>query len=131
MSYEFSATENEIIRKAGSRTKIWGILTLAGGILTALMGLAAAMSGETFGIVAGVIYALLALIPIIIGRSFMEAGNALGAAVTTAGSDIDHLMTALTGLSKAFIIQIVAAAVWGGILILGIVAAIALPSFLS
>jgi hypothetical protein len=129
MSYEFSAAENEIISKTGWRTKVWGMLTLAGGILTALMGVGAAMTGEAFGLIAGVFYVLLALIPIVIGRSFMAAGNALGSVVTTQGNDIDHLMASMEGLGKAFIIQIVATAIWAGLIVLGIVAAIAVPTF--
>ncbi len=131
MAYEFTADQNEVIRKTGSRTKIWGILTLAVGGLTALMGLVAALSGEAVGLIGGVIYGLLALIPIFVGLNFMKAGNALGAVVTTEGNDIDHLMESMEGLGKAFLIQLVAAVVWGGLVILGIIVALAVPAFMS
>ena len=129
--YEFTAAQNDIIRSAGSRTKIWGILTLCVGVLMALGGLLAMFSGEAFGVVAGLIYGLLALITIFIGLNFVRAGNALGEVVTTEGNDISHLMDSLHNLGRAFLIQIVAAVVWLVILMLGILAAIAVPAFMA
>ena len=128
MSYEFNAAENEIIRKTGKRTKVWGMLTLGGGILTAFLGLSAALTGGSFGVGAGVVYLLLALIPIVIGRNFVQAGNALSSVVTTEGNDIDHLMASMSGLGKAFIIQTAAAAVWAALVLIGIALAITVPS---
>ena len=57
--------------------------------------------------------------------------NDLGAVVETEGSDIDHLMGALQNLGTAFLIQVVCAAVWIRVVIVGIVAAIAIPRFVG
>ena len=129
MSYEFNAAENEIIHKTGKRTRLWGMLTLGGGILTALLGVSAALTGGSFGVVAGIFYVLLASIPIVSGRSFVQAGNSLSSVVTTEGDDLDHLMASMTGLGNAFIIQSAAAAVWAALVLIGIALAIAAPSF--
>jgi hypothetical protein len=51
--------------------------------------------------------------------------------VETEGSDIDHLMGALQNLGTAFLIQVVCAVVWIGVIIVGIVAAIAIPQFVG
>lgn len=126
--YEFTTAQNQVIRATGSRTRIWGILSLIGGGLTALIGLGALFTGEAFGVVAGIVYGLLSLIPIFVGLNFLKAGRALGTVVTTEGDDIDHLMSAMVSLSRAFLIQIVATAVWGGLVLVGIIAAIAIPT---
>ena len=129
MSYEFNAAENEITRKTGRRTKVWGMLTLGAGILTGLLGVSAALTGGSFGLVAGVVYVLLALIPFVVGRNFVQAGDALTAVVITEGNDIDHLMASMSGLGKAFIIQTAAAALWAALVLAGMALAIAAPSF--
>ena len=97
MSYEFNAAENEIIHKTGKRTRLWGMLTLGGGVLTALLGVSAALTGGSFGVVAGIFYILLASIPIVSGRSFVQAGNSLSSVVTTEGNDLDHLLGFASG----------------------------------
>lgn len=129
--YEFNAEENAIINATGLRAKTWGVLTLVAAVLLGTAGILAAVSTEGFGAVAGVIYALLALIPIFIGLNFVRAGNALGAVVTTRGNDIDHLMGSLQNLSNAFLIQIVATVLWFVAFLVGIAAAVALPAFLQ
>lgn len=131
MAYEFTEGQNAVIGKTASRTRIWGTLTLMGGVITLLIGLLAALtSSQSFGAIAGIVYLLLAAIPIYLGVQFRNAGSALKSVVQTEGSDIEHLMVALGSLSQAFLVQLVAAAAWAGLLIVGIVAAIALPAFL-
>jgi hypothetical protein len=127
MSYEFQARENTVIRRTGKRTKLWGTMTLGAGALIAFIGVGAALTGGEFGVAAGVVYLLLALIPIFIGRNFRRAGNALIAVVNTEGNDIDHLMNSMDGLGRAFLIQAAAAALWAMLMLAGIALAIAVP----
>ena len=104
--YEFTDEENRIIRATGRRVKVWGIFTLLGGVLWALGGIGVAMSGAgSVTLIAGLLYGLLALIPIFIGLNFSQAGTAFGFVVTTEGNDISHLMVAVSSLGKAFLIQ--------------------------
>ena len=124
--YEFTPAQNKVVRATGSRVKIWGVFSLIGGGLFVLGAVALFFTGEVAGVVGGIIYGLLALIPIYIGLNFVRAGRGLGAVVGTEGSDIDHLMGALQNLGTAFLIQIVAAVVW---VTLGVLAAIAIPKF--
>jgi hypothetical protein len=125
--YEFTPAQDLIVRTTGSRARTWGILTLIGGGLTALTGVLAAFTGEDFGIIAAIIYAVLSLIPLFVGLNFLQAGKALDAVVTTKGSDIDHLMESMGSLGKALFIQIVSAIIWLALVVLGIVASIAIP----
>lgn len=110
--YEFTTSENKVIRSTGSRVRTWGVFSLIAGALTVLGGSALFLTGEVGGVIGGIIYLLLALIPIFIGLKFVRAGRALGAVVGTEGSDIDHLMSAMQNLGAAFRIQIVAAVSW-------------------
>ena len=110
--YEFTTSENKVIRSTGSRVKTWGVFSLIAGGVTILVAAVSLSIGEAAGVVGGIIYAALALIPIFIGLNFVRAGRALEAVVGTEGSDIDHLMGAMQNLGKAFLIQIVAAASW-------------------
>ena len=110
--YEFTPSQNKVIRSTGSRVRVWGVFSLIGAGLTVLIGVALLFAGEVAGVVVGIIYGLLALIPIFIGLNFVRAGRALGAVVGTEGSDIDHLMGAIQNLGTAFLIQIVAAVFW-------------------
>lgn len=129
--YEFTPAQNKVVQSTGSRVKIWGVFSLISGGLTVLGAVALFFTGEVAGIVAGIIYGLIALIPIYLGLNFVRAGRALGAVVETEGSDIDHLMGALQNLGTAFLIQVVCAVVWIGVIIVGIVAAIAIPQFVG
>jgi type II secretory pathway pseudopilin PulG len=125
--YEFTPDQNRVIRSTGVRVLIWGVASLIGGGLTALAAVAVFVAGEAAGVVVGIVWGVLALIPIFIGLNFVRAGRALGAVVGTAGSDIDHLMGAIKNLGAAFLIQIVATASW--VVIFGILMALAIPSF--
>lgn len=122
--YEFTGVENETISKTGLYTRMWGVLTLASGVLMACAGAIALFSGEPWGWLVLAVYGLLALIPIYIGLFFMRAGSSLLAVVNTAGSDIGHLMRGLDSLRKAFLIQLVCVAVWIGLVVMAILGGI-------
>ncbi len=127
--YEFTDEENEIIRATGSRVKIWGIFTLLAGILWAFGGIGVAISGSgAVTVISGLLYGLLALIPIFIGLNFRQAGTAFGFVVTTEGNDISHLMVAVSSLGKAFLIQVVLASIYLAVVILALVTAIFIPT---
>ena len=120
--YEFTEDENKIIRATGRHVKIWGIFTLGTGILVALSGIGIAVSeAGSFTLIVGLLYGLLALIPIFIGLNFRQAGTAFGFVVTTEGNDISHLMVAVSSLGKAFLIQVVLASIYLAVVILAVV----------
>ena len=120
--YEFTDEENKIIRATGRHVKIWGIFTLGSGVLVALGGIGIAVSeAGSITLFVGLLYGLLALIPIFIGLNFRQAGTALGFVVTTEGNDISHLMVAVSSLGKAFLIQVVLASIYLAVIILVLV----------
>lgn len=123
MSYEFNAAENRVIRATGRRTKLWGTMTLGGGLL-AILVILAALSGGSFGPAIWVVALLLALIPIFVGRNFIQAGNSLSAVVTTEGNDIDHLMASMSGLARAFTMLSAATALWVALVLMGVALAL-------
>lgn len=121
--YEFTEEENKIIRATGRRVKVWGLFTLFAGGLWALGGIGVAMSGAgSVTLVAGLLYGVLALIPIFIGLNFSQAGTAFGFVVTTEGNDISHLMVAVSSLGKAFLIQVVLVSIYLAVIVLALVA---------
>ena len=120
--YEFTDEENKIIRATGRRVKVWGMFTLLAGALWAVGGVGVAMSGAgSFTLLVGLLYGLLALIPIFIGLNFRQAGTAFGFVVTTEGNDISHLMVAVSSLGKAFLIQVVLASIYLAVVVLALV----------
>jgi len=127
VSYEFNAEENRVIRRTGRRTRLWGIMTLGGGILGLLVVLAA-LSGGTFDPVVWVVLILIGLIPILIGRNFIQAGNSLSSVVTTEGNDIDHLMASMSGLARAFTMLSAATALWVALALIGVALTMGTPA---
>ena len=82
--YEFTDDENKIIRATGRRVKIWGTFTLLAGILFAITGMGIAMSGSAaVTLISGLMYGLLALLPIFVGLNFVQAVTAFGFVVAT------------------------------------------------
>ena len=100
-NYEFSDMENQIIDKAAGRARTWGIISIVLGALQ-LLGTLGAVANPGF-----IVYLPQGIIAIIIGTTFLGAGNSLKAVVETQGNDIPHMMTAVQKLGSAFFIQIV------------------------
>jgi len=100
-TYEFSEMENQIIEKTASRAKTWGIISIVIGALQALVGLGSFAAPQLAGTL------IQGIVSIIIGVTFLGAGNSLKAVVDTQGNDIPHMMTALQKIGSAFFIQIV------------------------
>jgi hypothetical protein len=112
-SYEFGASENASIGGAARWIGIFAWFGIVGGVLMALAGILTMPVGlVNFAI--GAVY-------VVIGMWFRGAAQSLAAVVTTSGSDISHLMTAIDKLGSAFKAMVVLTAL---AIILGITAAV-------
>src|SRR5262245_34790185 len=99
--YEFSEMENAVIKKAGERTRTWGIIPIATGVLALLAavivvgvglprfpgGLGALVGPAILAVVLpyGVVY-------LVMGKLYVDSGNALIDVVRTEGNDVELLM---------------------------------------
>ena len=102
-NYEFNEYENSIIDKCASRAKLWGIISTVIGSLYVLGSCGmVANPGLAANLPSGIV-------SIVIGITFMGAGNSLKSIVTSQGSDMMHLGQAMQKMSSAFMIQIVCA----------------------
>ena len=107
--YEFKQAENLVIGACAHRARIFGILCTISGVIH-VGAVALALAG--FIEASGIVYLLpTAVFNIVLGVLLFRASTALSKVVTTAGSDVTLMMSALTNLSKAFIVQIVLTAV--------------------
>ncbi|MBN9166012.1 MAG: hypothetical protein J0I07_34000 [Myxococcales bacterium] len=104
-TYEFNPYENSIIEKTASRAKLWGIISTTIGALQIVgsCGMFASAHLAT--------YLPAGIVAIVVGVTFIGAGNSLKAVVTTQGNDLMHLMQAMQKMSSAFIIEIVCAVI--------------------
>lgn len=93
--HEFSAAENEVLKKAAKWTGFFAWIMFIG---SALMAVGGVFSGEASAIGA----LIAAAIYFTIGFSFRGAAASMHAVVETSGNDVDHLMTALDKLGSAF-----------------------------
>ena len=104
-NYEFNDYENSIIEKTASRAKLWGIISTTIGALQIVgsCGMFASPSLAT--------YLPAGIVAIVVGVTFIGAGNSLKAVTETQGNDLMHLMQAMQKMSSAFIIEIICAIV--------------------
>ncbi len=103
--YEFQQTENLVIGACAHSARIFGILCTISGVVH-VVAVAMALAGVIEA--SGIIYLLpTAVFNIVLGILLFRASTALSKVVTTAGSDVTLMMSALTNLSKAFVVQIV------------------------
>jgi hypothetical protein len=119
-AYEFDSFQNQQIEATASRTRMWGIVSLIGGIL-GLLGTVVfviamvaanvvAELGERGAVVAAMVLGFLApiaLVYTVVGKLYIDSGNSLRAVVTTEGNDVQHLMQALDKLANAFRIEVI------------------------
>lgn len=104
-SYEFNDLENSIIGKTAGRARTWGIISIVLGVLNVLLGFLFFVSpGLLVNLVSGIV-------SIVVGVTFLGAGNSLRSVVDTQGNDLQHMMQAMEKLASAFTVQIVAAIV--------------------
>jgi hypothetical protein len=100
-NYEFNAYENSIIDKTASRAKLWGIISTTIGALQ-IIGSCGMFASPTLAT-----YLPAGIVAIVVGITFIGAGNSLKSVVTTQGNDLMHLMQAMQKMSTAFIIEII------------------------
>ncbi|HVH45424.1 MAG TPA: hypothetical protein VM925_23885, partial [Labilithrix sp.] len=60
------------------------------------------------------------IVAIVVGVTFIGAGNSLRAVVSTQGNDLMHLMQAMQKMSTAFIIEIICAVVGFVLAVIGV-----------
>jgi hypothetical protein len=113
-TYEFNEYENSIIDKTASRAKLWGIISTTIGALQ-IVGSCGMFASPTLAT-----YLPAGIVAIVVGITFIGAGNSLKAVVTTQGNDLMHLMQAMQKMSTAFIIEIICAIVGFVLAVIGI-----------
>ena len=96
--YEFTAAQNEILKKAATWAGLLAWILMASGGLMAIGGILSLDVERLGALIAAAIY-------FIIGLNFRGAAVSMKTVVETAGNDIDHLMTALDKLGSAFMVM--------------------------
>ncbi|MBD1804368.1 hypothetical protein H6F98_02635 [Microcoleus sp. FACHB-SPT15] len=122
--YEFSSSQNELIKQLADKMRFVGYFLIGVGVLTAIGGLLALRNGGVGSIISGVVQ-------VIIGVWTSKAASAFKLIVETQGNDIENLMGALGELRKLYALQywaLIIAIVFAVIgLILGLVLSASLP----
>lgn len=97
-SHEFGPRENQIIGTAGKWIGYWSWIAIVSGVLMIIGGV---LDSEDLiaGLIMGGVY-------IGVGVYFRGAASAMSDVVSTAGNDVQHLMTALDKLSSAFKVMV-------------------------
>lgn len=96
-AHEFGPHENDVIDRAGTWIGYWSWIAILSGVL---LGIGALVSEDPVGsVIMGTIY-------VIVGAYFRGAAASMKEVVTTAGSDVAHLMTALDKLAAAFKVMV-------------------------
>ena len=113
--YEFTAAQNEILKKAATWAGLLAWILMASGGLMAIGGILSLDASAIGVLIAAAIYFM-------IGLNFRGAAVSMKAVVETAGNDIDHLMTALDKLGSAF-------KVMGILFLLGVILFVALVAY--
>ena len=125
--YEFGGYENMVIDKCGRKAHLWGIISLIVGVLLVLLLGGALIAFETSvdaadlppdmplskNLIRGLLIGLLpiAVGNLVMGKLYMDSGNALKQVVTTQGNDVELLMRGLDRMGKAFRIEVFMSAV--------------------
>ena len=111
-SYEFTADQNDAIRRLAQRMGVVGKILL---VLAALVALATVFGeGPRGDLISAVLMGLVGMWTIRAARWFMEV-------VETEGEDISHLMAALGELFKLYNLQFWVLIVSLGLLVLGVI----------
>ncbi|MEZ4220069.1 MAG: hypothetical protein R3B13_04000 [Polyangiaceae bacterium] len=107
--YEFKHPENLVIGSCANRARIFGILCAISGVVH-LFAVGLSLAGVVDA--GGIVYLLpSAAFNIVLGVLLFRVSTTLTKVVMTAGNDVTLMMSALTHLSKAFVVQIVLTAV--------------------
>ncbi len=98
LAYEFTVTQNEIIRTLAGKMKFVGIFYIVASCFVGLAGLIAMF----FSPLIGVVYLVLLTPELLIGIWTINAAQSFKLVVETKGRDIPHLINALTALRKLY-----------------------------
>jgi len=96
--YEFSTSQNELIKHLAEKMRFVAYFLIGVGILTAIAGLFALLRGGIGNIIVGVVN-------IIIGIWTNKAASSFQRIVDTQGNDMENLMGALGELRKLYNLQ--------------------------
>lgn len=97
-SYEFSGSQNELIKNLADKMRFVSYFLIGAGILMALAGVFTILRDGVGNIITGVVQALL-------GIWTNKAADAFQRIVVTEGNDIENLMGALGELRKLYSLQ--------------------------
>jgi uncharacterized membrane protein len=98
VQYEFNAHQNSIIRGLAVKMKYVGFIYVFAGGLMALISVFALLMKPWFGL----FYLCVFTPQLLIGIWSIRASNSFGFVVTTAGNDIEHLMSAIASMRKLY-----------------------------
>ena len=101
--YEFSNDENGTIGTAGARARVWGVMSIAFGVIQMLTGLLLLPKGGMMPIA----HFVGGPISLAVGFTILGVAAAFRQVVDTKGNDVQHMMAALKKLTTAYTIQIV------------------------
>ena len=96
--YEFSGSQNELIKNLADKMRFVAYFLIAAGVLGVIGGLVSLRAGGFGGIINGIVY-------ILIGVWTNSAASAFRRIVETQGNDIENLMGALGELRKLYTLQ--------------------------
>ena len=100
-TYEFNELENGIIGKTAGRAHTWGIISIVVDALNTLVGFLFIVSPSLL------VNLVTGIVSIVVGVTFLGAGNSLQNVVQTQGNDMEHMMQAMQKMSSAFMVQII------------------------
>ncbi len=111
--YEFNQWENMTIDKVASRTKRWGVIAIVVGFLFMIATIIVFVFSPQFPAdvrdtvlqVAAAVGIPITLVNLITGWLYVASGGTLKQVVTTSGSDVPLLMSALNRMANAFRIE--------------------------
>ena len=96
--YEFSNSQNELIKQLADKMRLVGYFLFGVGLLIGINGVFTFFNGGVGNIIVGIV-------EIIIGIWTYKASSSFQRIVDTQGSDIENLMGALAELRKLYTLQ--------------------------
>lgn len=105
--YEFSAQDDAVFRRLALAMTVVGLLEVGGAVLFVAL-YALTVGALSPGAAAVAVPPLAALL---VGVWTYQAGRRFGLVASTKGADVSHLMEAVRGLSRLYLLQVAALAV--------------------
>lgn len=97
-NYEFSSSQNELIKDLSDKMRFVSYFLIGVGVLVVIVGILTLVRGGIGNLISGVVQ-------IIIGVWTNKAATAFQRIVETQGNDIENLMGALGELRKLYVLQ--------------------------